>query len=162
MEPTTLQDLFIDMMKTTYDVEHQIATALPKLAKAAKSIRLTIAFEEHLAETENHIYRLVMVFESQNLTPSRRACKGMHGLIAEGWEMMKADVPPDVMDAGLIAAAQKVEHYEIAAYGTLISFANLLGWDSAAKTLHETINEEKAIDEKLTVLAENTVNVRAT
>ncbi|MEO8607173.1 MAG: ferritin-like domain-containing protein [Chloroflexota bacterium] len=161
METKTLQDLFIDMLKDTYDVEHQIAAALPKLAHAAKSIRLTTAFEEHLAETENHIHRLVMVFESQNLEPSRKACKGMQALIAEGAELMKADVPSELMDAGLIAAAQKVEHYEIAAYGTLISYANLLGWDSAAKTLHETIDEEKAIDEKLTHLAENTVNVRA-
>ena len=161
METKTLQDLFIYMLKDTYDVEHQIATALPKMAKAAKSIRLTTAFEEHLAETENHIHRIVMVFESQNLEPSRKTCKGMQALIEEGAEMMKADLPPDLMDAGIIAATQKIEHYEIAAYGTLISYANLLGWDSAAKTLHETIDEEKALDERLTHLAENTVNVRA-
>jgi ferritin-like metal-binding protein YciE len=161
MEPTTLQDLFINVLKDTYDAEYQITKALPRMAEAAKSVRLTTAYEEHLAQTENHIKRLVMVFESLNLKPSRRACKGMQGLIAEGAEMLKADVPPDVMDAGLIAATQKVEHYEIAAYGTLVAYANLLGLDTAAKTLHETLDEEKNMDEKLTVLAENTVNVRA-
>ena len=161
MEPTTLQDLFIDVLKDTYDAEYQMTKALGKMAKAAKSIRLTAAFEEHLAETENHIKRLVMVFESLNLKPRRKACKGMHGLIEEGAEMLKKDVPPDVMDAGLIAATQKIEHYEIAAYGTLVAYANLMGLDTAAKTLHETLIEEKNVDEKLTVLAENTVNVRA-
>jgi ferritin-like metal-binding protein YciE len=161
MEPTTLHDLFIDVLKDTYDAEHQITKSLPPMVKAAKSVRLTAAFEEHLQETENHIRRLEMVFESLNLKPSGTACAGMKGLIEEGAKMLNKDVPPDVMDAGLIAAAQKVEHYEIAAYGTLVAFANLLGLDTAAKTLHETLNEEKNIDERLTVLAENIINVRA-
>lgn len=161
MEPTTLQDLFVAVLKDTYDAEYQITEALPKLAAVAKSVRLTTAFDEHLHETQNHIKRLEMVFESLNLAPTRKTCKGMEGLIAEGMEMMKTEVPPDVMDAGLIATAQKVEHYEIAAYGTLVAFANLLGLDTAAKTLHETLNEEKSIDEKLTALAENIINVRA-
>ena len=161
MEPTTLQDLFIDVLKDTYDAEHQITKSLPPMAKTAKSVRLTAAFEEHLQETENHIRRLEMVFESLNLKPSGTPCAGMRGLIEEGAKMLNKDVPPDVMDAGLIAAAQKVEHYEIAAYGTLVAFANLLGLDTAAKTLHETLNEEKNIDERLTVLAENIINVRA-
>jgi ferritin-like metal-binding protein YciE len=161
MEPPTLQDLFVTVLKYTYDAEYQITETLPKLAAVAKSVRLTTAFDEHLHETENHIKRLEMVFEGLNIAPVRKTCKGMQGLIVEGMEMMKTDVPPDVMDAGLIAIAQKVEHYEIAAYGTLVSYANLLGLDTAAKTLHETLDEEKRIDEKLTVLAENTVNVRA-
>jgi ferritin-like metal-binding protein YciE len=161
MEPTTLQDLFIEILKETYDAEYQIIKALPKMANAAKSKRLTEAFEEHLGQTEEHIKRLVMIFESQNLKQSRKACKGMQGLIEEGSQMLSMDIPPDVMDAGLIATAQKVEHYEIAAYGTLSSYANLLGWDSAAKILKETLDEEKAVDIRLTELAENTVNVRA-
>lgn len=161
MEPTTLQDLWIDLLKDIHDAEYQITQALPPMAKAAKSIRLTAAFEEHLEETQNHIKRLDMVFESLNLAPGRTPCAGMRGLIEEGAKMLQKDVPPDVMDAGLIAAAQKIEHYEIAAYGTLVSYANLLGLDTAAKTLHETIDEEKSIDERLTILAENTVNVRA-
>ena len=161
MEPTTLQDLLIDLIKDIYDAEHQITKALPQMAEAAKSVRLTAAFEEHLAQTEKHIKRLEMVFDSLNLKPTRKTCKGMRGLIEEGAEMLKKDVPPNVIDAGLIAAAQKIEHYEIAAYGTLVAYANLLGLDTAAKTMHETLLDEKNTDEKLTVLAENTVNVRA-
>lgn len=161
MEMKSLQDLFVDVLKDTYDAEHQITKALPKMAKAAKSKRLTAGFEEHLAQTEEHIKRLEMVFEGMNLKPTRKSCKGMKGLLEEGSEMIKEDADPDVMDAGLIAAAQKVEHYEISAYGTLIAYANLLGMDTAAKTLKETLDEERATDEKLTVLAENTVNVRA-
>ncbi|MBZ0288595.1 MAG: ferritin-like domain-containing protein [Anaerolineae bacterium] len=161
MEMKNLQDLFVDVLKDTYDAEHQITKALPKMAKAAKSKRLTAAFEQHLKQTEDHIKRLEMVFESLDRKPTRKSCKGMKGLIEEGDEVMKEDGDADVLDAGLIAAAQKVEHYEIAAYGTLIAYANLLGLDTAAKTLQETLDEEKTTDQNLTELAENTVNVRA-
>lgn len=160
MEMKNLQDLFLDVLKDTYDAEHQITKALPKLAKAAHDPALKAAFEEHLAQTEEHIKRLEKVFESQNKKPSRKTCKGMQGLIEEGSEIMKEDGEPEVIDAGMIAAAQKVEHYEISAYGTLIAYANLLGIN-VANTLQKTLDEEKTTDQKLTELAESTVNVEA-
>ena len=161
MELKTLQDLFIDVLKDTYDAEHQITKALPKLAKAAHNSELKSAFENHLKQTENHIKRLETVFESQGKKATRKTCKGMQGLLEEGSEMSKEEGEPEVLDAGLIAAAQKVEHYEISAYGTLIAYANLLGMDSASKTLKQTLDEEKAADAKLTSVAESTVNIQA-
>ena len=161
MELNTLQDLFVDVLKDTYDAEHQITKALPKMVKAAHTPELKSAFENHLKQTENHIKRLETVFENLGKKPSRKTCKGMQGLLEEGTEMIKEDGEPEVLDAGLIAAAQKVEHYEISAYGTMIAYANLLGLDNVAKTLHQTLDEEKAADEKLTGIAEATVNIQA-
>jgi ferritin-like metal-binding protein YciE len=161
MEMNVLQDLFHDMLKDTYDAEHQITKALPKMAKAANSSKLKSAFEEHLKQTENHIKRLEQVFESIGKKPTRKSCVGMKGLIEEGSELMKENAEPEVLDAGLIAAAQKVEHYEMAAYGTARSYANLLGMGEAARLLEQTLEEEKATDAKLTSLAEGSVNVKA-
>jgi ferritin-like metal-binding protein YciE len=161
MELQKLQDLFVDVLKDTYDAEHQITKALPKLAKATNAPELRSAFEQHLKETENHIKRLEMVFESVDKKPARKTCKGMQGLLEEGSEMIKEDAEPEVLDAGLIAAAQKVEHYEISAYGTLIAYAELLDMDDAIQALQQNLDEEKAADEKLTGIAEETVNIQA-
>jgi ferritin-like metal-binding protein YciE len=161
MKLDSLQDLFHDLLKDTYDAEHQITKALPKMAKAATNPKLKAAFEKHLTQTEGHIKRLEQVFEAIDKKPTRKSCVGMKGLIEEGAEIMKEDTEPEVLDAGLIAAAQKVEHYEIAAYGTAASYANMLGEGQAAGLLQETLDEEKMTDEKLTQLAENTVNVQA-
>jgi ferritin-like metal-binding protein YciE len=161
MELQKLQDLFVDVLKDTYDAENQITKALPKMAKAANTPELKSAFEQHLKETENHIKRLEMVFESVDKKPTRKTCKGMQGLLEEGSEMIKEDAEPEVLDAGLIAAAQKVEHYEISAYGTLIAYAELLDMDDAIQALQQNLDEEKAADEKLTGIAEETVNIQA-
>ena len=161
MELKKLQDLFVDVLKDTYDAEHQITKALPKMVKAAYTPELKSAFENHLKQTENHIKRLESVFESVDKKPTRKSCKGMQGLLEEGSEMMKEEGEPEVLDAGLIAAAQKVEHYEISAYGTLIAYAELLGLDAAAQALHQNLDEEKAADKKLTGIAEETVNIQA-
>ena len=161
MEMKKLQDLYIDMLKDTYDAEHQITTALPKMAKAATNPDLKSGFEQHLQQTETHIERLEQVFDSLGRNATRKSCKGMQGLIEEGSELMKEDAEPEVLDAGLIAAAQKVEHYEIAAYGTLSAYAKLLDASDALDLFQMTLNEEKQTDEKLTELAENSVNVEA-
>lgn len=162
MEMSSLQDLFMDVLKDTYDAELQITKALPKMVKAAKSPDLKAAFVDHLQKTENHVKRLEQVFEQQNKKPARKTCKGMQGLLEEGAELMKEDAEPAVLDAGLIAAAQKVEHYEISAYGTLSAYASLLGAQDAIDLFQKTLNEEKQTDLSLTQLAENTINVKAT
>jgi ferritin-like metal-binding protein YciE len=161
MELNTLQDLFMDVLKDTYDAEHQITKALPKMAKAASTPELKAAFEEHLNQTEGHINRLEQVFEGQGKKATRKSCKGMKGLLEEGSELIKEDAEPAVLDAGLIAAAQKVEHYEISAYGTLIAYANLLGASDAVELFQQTLEEEKQTDENLTELAENSINIEA-
>jgi ferritin-like metal-binding protein YciE len=161
MELNTLQDLFMDVLKDTYDAEHQITKALPKMAKAANTPDLKAAFEEHLRQTEEHIARLEQVFEGQGKKATRKSCKGMKGLIEEGSELIKEDAEPAVLDAGLIAAAQKVEHYEISAYGTLIAYANLLGANDAVTLFQQTLDEEKQTDENLTALAESSINIEA-
>jgi ferritin-like metal-binding protein YciE len=161
MKMETLQDLFMDVLKDTYDAEHQITKALPKMAKAANSPELKAAFEEHLQQTETHIQRLEQVFEAQGKKPSRKTCKGMQGLIEEGSELIKEDAEPEVLDAGLIAAAQKVEHYEISAYGTLSAYANLLGTRDAVSLFQQTLDEETQTDQNLTQLAEGSINLQA-
>ena len=161
MELNTLQDLFLDMLKDTYDAEHQITKALPKMAKAAKNPELKQGFEQHLKQTEEHIKRLEQVFESMGKKATRKTCAGMKGLIEEGSELIKEDTEPEVLDAGLIAAAQKVEHYEISAYGTLSAYAKQLGQNNAIKLFQQTLDEEKMTDEKLTQIAESSVNIQA-
>lgn len=161
MELKNLQDLFLDTLKDTYDAEHQITKALPKMAKAANNAELKKGFESHLKQTEEHIKRLEQVFEGMGKKATRKTCKGMKGLLEEGDEIMKEEGEPEVLDAGLIAAAQKVEHYEISAYGTLNSYANLMGESNAAKLFQQTLDEERQTDEKLTKLAESTVNLQA-
>jgi ferritin-like metal-binding protein YciE len=127
MKLNNLQDLLVEHLKDLYDAEHQLTEALPKMAKAASSRELKSAFEEHLTQTEGHIEHLRQVFEALGKRATRKTCKAMKGLIEEGSEMMKEDADPAVMDAGLIAAAQRVEHYEIAGYGTARTFAYMLG-----------------------------------
>jgi ferritin-like metal-binding protein YciE len=161
MELNTLQDLFLDTLKDTYDAEHQITKALPKMAKAAHNPELKKGFEQHLSQTEQHIKRLEQVFDGMGKKATRKTCVGMKGLIEEGSELIKEDTEPEVLDAGLIAAAQKVEHYEISAYGTLSAYANLLGDSKSAKLFQQTLDEEKQTDQKLSKLAESSVNVQA-
>lgn len=160
MKLDSLQKLFVESLKDLYDAEHQITKALPKMAKAASNPDLKAGFEEHLEATNTHIQRLEQVFDLLDRTASRKTCKGMKGLIEEGDEIMKEDADADVLDAGLIAAAQKVEHYEISSYGTLRTYAELLDMEEAVELLQETLDEEADTDEKLTELA-STINVQA-
>jgi ferritin-like metal-binding protein YciE len=150
-----LRDLWVDELKDLYHAEHQILKALPKMAKAAVDEELRAAFEEHLEQTRVHVERLEQVFEQIDEAPKGKRCKGMEGIIAEGKEMLDLDLPEPVGDAALIAAAQRVEHYEIAAYGTVRTYAELLGEGDAVTLLEETLNEEKETDERLTGIAES-------
>ena len=161
MSMNALRDLFIDELRDVLSAEKQLLKALPKMAKAATSAELRSGFEAHLAETQVHVERLVQVFESIDQTARAKTCKAMKGLIEEGSELMEEDAAADVMDAALIAAAQKVEHYEIATYGTLATWAKLLGYKKALSLLVKTLEEEKATDEKLSQLAEMTINEAA-
>ncbi|MBX3413968.1 MAG: ferritin-like domain-containing protein [Pirellulales bacterium] len=156
----TLHDLYIEELKDLYSAEKQLLKALPKMAKAADSRQLRQGFEAHLDETEEHVTRLEKIFEDLDASPRGKKCKAMEGLVEEGAEVIKVDAPPSVKDAALIAAAQRVEHYEIAGYGTVRTYAELLGHSAAAKLLQKTLDEEGATDKKLTALAE-TINVEA-
>lgn len=153
MSLQTLEDLFLDELKDIYDAEKQLTKALPKMAKAAESDELREAFENHLEETKGQIERLEEVFKLINKTPRGKKCKAMAGLTEEGKELMEEDAEESVLDAGLICAAQKVEHYEIATYGTLIAWSRTLGYDDAIALLEETLEQEKAADEKLSEIA---------
>jgi ferritin-like metal-binding protein YciE len=157
----SLQDLFVDQLKDLYNAEHQLIKALPRMAKAATDEKLKSAFEDHLEETRGHVERLEQIFEKMDESPKGKSCKAMKGLIEEGKEMMEEDAEPPVMDAGLIAAAQRVEHYEMAGYGCVRNYAKLLGDKEAARLLQETLDEEAAADEKLTSLADNGINRQA-
>ena len=153
MSIENLDDLFLHELKDVYDAEKQILKALPKMAKAASTDELRAAFEGHRDQTEEQIARLEKSLNSSKSPARGKKCMGMEGLLEEGEEFMKEDAQPAVMDAGLIAAAQKVEHYEIASYGTLATYAKILGLDEAVGLLEETFAEEKETDEKLTELA---------
>jgi ferritin-like metal-binding protein YciE len=155
-----LKELYIDELKDIYNAESQLVKALPKMAKAASSEELKNGFLEHLEQTKGHVQRLEEVFKALEESPKGKKCKGMEGLIEEGSEAIEEDFEGAVMDAALIGAAQRVEHYEIAAYGTVIAFANALGENEAADILGETLEEEKETDEKLTELSE-TINTQA-
>jgi ferritin-like metal-binding protein YciE len=157
----TLEDLLTDELKDLYSAENQILKALPKMAKTAKSQELRMAFEEHLAQTKEQARRLERACDELGVSPRGKKCVGMEGLIEEGKEVMSEDLDMDTVDAGLIGAAQKVEHYEMAAYGTASAHARQLGFSSVASLLDKTLEEEKTTDEKLTKLAENMVNVQA-
>jgi len=161
MKLESLQDLLVDQLKDLYSAENQLVKALPKMAKAATSEELRSGFEQHLEETKNQVSRLEQICEELGVTPKGKKCAAMEGLIQEGKELMEEDAEPAVMDAGLIAAAQKVEHYEMASYGTARTWAQQLGLEEAATLLEETYEEEKATDEKLTQLAEQGVNEEA-
>lgn len=161
MATNTLTTLFHDQLQDAYSAETQLTEALPKLAEAAVSPDLRAGFEKHLKETRNQLSRLERVCEQVGCDLGSNACEAMEGLIAEGDEVMDLELEPDAMDAGLIAAAQKVEHYEIALYGTLCTFARQLGYEDAAALLHETLQEEKDADEALTRLARGGINADA-
>jgi ferritin-like metal-binding protein YciE len=157
----TLEDLYMDHLKDLYSAEKQLVKALPKMAKNASSSDLQKAFQEHLRQTEKQVERIERIFSELNGSPRGKKCVGMEGLIEEGNEIMKEDAEPDVLDAGLIAAAQKVEHYEIASYGTVRAWAERLGYTRAAQLLQETLDEESMANEKLTQIAESHVNMEA-
>ncbi|MBE7549606.1 MAG: ferritin-like domain-containing protein [Anaerolineales bacterium] len=160
MELNSLKTLFIDQLKDLKDAENQLTKALPKMAKAASSPELQQAFERHLEQTKGHLERVEQVLTEVSGNNRGKKCKAMEGLIEEGAELMKEKAEPEVMDAGLIAAAQKVEHYEIASYGTARTYANLLGMSQAAKTLQQILDEEGQTDKRLTQIAES-INVQA-
>jgi ferritin-like metal-binding protein YciE len=162
MSMTTLHDLFVHELKDLYSAEKQLIRALPKMAKHAASEDLRAGFETHLEETRGQVERLEQIFEMLEVGARGPKCLGMEGLIEEGSKIMEEDAEPAVMDAGLIAAAQKVEHYEIAGYGTVATYARMLGLDKAERLLRESLEEEKATDQKLTELAESHINEEAT
>jgi len=161
MKLNTLEDLFHQELKDIYSAETQLVKALPKMVKAATNEDLKAGFEEHLEQTKVHVQRLDKIGKSLGLTLTGHKCKAMEGLIAEGGEMISEDAEEHVRDAGLIGAAQRVEHYEIAVYGVARALANCLGHDEAAELLGETLEEEKETDENLTELAETVINDEA-
>ncbi|HEY1679354.1 MAG TPA: ferritin-like domain-containing protein [Candidatus Sulfotelmatobacter sp.] len=160
-ESKTLHDAFIDELQDAYDAEKQLTKALPKLAKASTSDELRDAFESHLQETQEHVKRLEQVFESIGEKAKGKHCDGIAGIIDEGKSIMDEDFDEVTMDACLIAGGQRAEHYEMAAYGTLIAWAKAMGHDEAVSLLEETLEEEKAADEKLTSIAEGGINEEA-
>jgi ferritin-like metal-binding protein YciE len=157
----SLQDLFLNELKDVLNAEKQLVQALPRMAKAAQSPELQQAFTKHLRETEGHVQRLERVFQSIGETARGKKCKGMEGLIEEGKEILQEDGEPEVIDAALISAAQRVEHYEIAAYGCLRTYAQLLGNTEADRLLQQTLAEEEATDKALTALGEGGINQAA-
>ncbi len=163
MEFNKLEDLYIHELKDLYNAERQIVNTLPKMAQAASSSELENAFKQHLEQTKRQIERLEKIFKMCNISADSKECKGIKGIIEEGEELIKnkENIDPDVLDAGLISGAQKVEHYEMAGYGTVRTFAEFLGQDEAANLLQQTLDEEKQTDKKLTELAENMINVHA-
>jgi ferritin-like metal-binding protein YciE len=160
MAINSLHELYIQQLRDLYDAENQLVKALPKMAEAANSDELRQGFEEHLEQTKEHVQRLETIFEKLGEKPKGEKCKGMEGLVKEGSEVLEEDMQEDVKDAAIIAAAQRVEHYEIAGYGTVRTYANLLGEDEATSLLEKTLDEEKETDDKLTQLAED-INVEA-
>jgi ferritin-like metal-binding protein YciE len=157
----SLNELFVNELKDVLNAEKQLVRALPKMAKAAQSPELQQAFRKHLAETEGHVERLERIFSSLGQTARGKQCKGMEGLVEEGKEIMQEDGAPEVIDAALISAAQRVEHYEIAAYGCLRTYAQLLGNSEADRLLEQTLQEEEATDKALTALGEGGINQAA-
>ena len=160
-ETNPLEELFVDELKDIYSAENQIVKALPKMARVASSPELKRAFERHLEETRRHVERLEQIAGELDIKLTGKKCHGMEGLIEEGKEIMEEDLEENAIDAGLIGAAQKVEHYEIAAYGTARAHAVMLGYNKIARVLQQTLTEEGATDKKLTQIAENVINVEA-
>lgn len=161
MEIDSLKKLYVEELKDLYSAEKQILTALPKMVKKATNPQLKNAFQDHLKVTEGHVERLERIFEALGKPARGKKCKAMEGLLEEGKEVMSEDMEDDVMDAALISAAQRVEHYEMAGYGTVRTWAELLGESTAAKLLQQTLDEEGDADKSLTQLAETTINVEA-
>ena len=157
----SFETLFLDQIEDLYDAEQRLTQALPKMANAAHTGSLKAAFQQHVRETQNHVARLEQIFHMLGRQPQRQTCKAMKGLIDEGEEFISASGDESVIDAALIAAAQRAEHYEISGYGTARSFAQRLGHNDAARLLQETLEEEAATDKKLTALAEQQVNQQA-
>lgn len=157
----SLESLFVEELKDIYHAEKQLVRALPRMAKGASSPELKEAFTQHLKETEGQVRRLEQVFRELGLTPRAKKCEGMAGLVEEGKEILEEDGDESVIDAALISAAQRVEHYEIAAYGCLRTYAQLLGYDRAQRLLQQNLDEEEAADEKLNSLAEGGINQAA-
>ena len=156
-----MRELYIDHLRDLYDAENQLIKALPKMAKEANSDELRLGIEEHLEQTRGHAERLEQIFEQLGEKPKGKKCKGMQGVIDEGKETLEEDMEEDTKDAAIIAAAQRVEHYEMAGYGVARTFAQLLGRDEAADLLQETLEEERETDENLTSIAESMINERA-
>jgi ferritin-like metal-binding protein YciE len=155
MQTNSFRDLYIDELRDLYNAETQLTKALPKMAKASTNDELRQAFEEHLRQTAEHVSRLEQIFEQLDEKPTGKKCAGMEGLVKEGSETMKEDFENEVMDAAIIGAAQRVEHYEIAAYGTARNFAEILGENEHVSLLEQTLQEEKQADQKLTDLAQD-------
>jgi ferritin-like metal-binding protein YciE len=161
MSLDSLEKLFIEELKDIYNAEKQILRALPRMAKTAESPELQQAFTKHLKETESQVQRLEQIFKDLGHAVRGKKCKGMEGLLEEGKEVLEEEGEPAVIDAALIASAQRVEHYEIAAYGCLRTYANLLGYSQAERLLQQTLAEEEAADKKLTQLGESGINEAA-
>jgi len=159
-ETNPVQEMLEDQLKDLFSAENQLIKALPKMAKSATNEQLRMAFERHLEETRGHVARLEQIADQMDFTLRGKKCKGMEGLIEEGKEVIQ-EFDDDVLDAALIGAAQKVEHYEIAAYGTARTHANMLGLTNVARLLQQTLDEEGRTDKKLTELAERVVNLEA-
>ena len=155
MKIESLEELFIEELKDLYHAEKQLVKALPKMAKAAASEQLRKAFTDHLEQTKNHVLRLEQVFETVDEKAKAKVCKGMQGLLEEGQETMQEDALEQLADLGLIAAAQKVEHYEISGYGTMRTFAQILGNREAVRLLSETLKEEEAADKLLSAISQS-------
>ena len=161
MAMDSLKDLYIEELKDLYNAENQLLKALPRMAKKAASPDLRAALQQHLGQTEGQVNRLERIFKKLGEKPTGKTCKAMKGLVEEGKEIIEEDGDESVLDAALIGAAQKVEHYEIASYGTARTFASLLGEEEAVEALQKTLDEEAAADKKLTALAESLVNPEA-
>jgi ferritin-like metal-binding protein YciE len=160
MQENQLKELYVEELKDLYSAENQLVKAIPKMAKAATSEDLRAGFEEHLEQTKEHVARLERIFKALGESPKGKTCQGMQGLISEGSEMIEEDPEPEMLDAGLISAAQRVEHYEMAGYGCVATYAELLGENEAAQLLRTTLEEERETDEKLTELSKE-INVEA-
>ena len=161
MAMESMQDLYLHELKDLYSAEKQILQALPKMAEKTNHNELRRAFEEHKTTTEEHVRRLETIFDELGTKPGGKKCKGMEGLIEEGRELIEEDADPDVRDAALIGAAQRVEHYEIAGYGTARTYARQLGFNNHVELLQRTLDEEGQTDERLTKLAEGRINREA-
>lgn len=161
MKLASLQDLYVEELKDLYSAETQLVKALPKMAQAASNPQLKSAFEQHLAQTEGHVKRLDQIFQNLGTDGKGKPCKGMRGLLEEGDEFLQENASPEVKDAGLISMAQRVEHYEIAGYGTVCTYAQQIGDNDANTLLRQTLEEEKQTDNKLTQLAESRINRQA-
>ena len=162
MKLNTLHDAFVHELRDLYSAENQLTKALPKMVKSSNNEELSAAFDAHLEETKGHVERLDKIFAELKVSSRGDKCKAMEGLIEEGSKNLEEDAAPEVMDALIISIAQKIEHYEIAGYGTARAFASRLGLDDVADILEETLDEESAADEKLTEIAESAVNDDAT